>query len=45
LDERVPAAGHLTEQYANNRVESDHGRLKGPGSGRYADSNAYGQPL
>ncbi len=24
----VPAAFHDTDQYANNRVESDHGRLK-----------------
>ena len=28
LEELLPAAGHLTEQYANNRVEADHGRLK-----------------
>lgn len=28
LDELVPAACHVTEQYANNPVESDHGRLK-----------------
>jgi len=28
LDELVPAALHDTEQYANNRVEADHGRLK-----------------
>ncbi len=28
LDELVPAALHVTEQYANNRVEADHGRLK-----------------
>lgn len=28
LDELAPAALHITEQYANNRVESDHGRLK-----------------
>jgi IS6 family transposase len=28
LDELVPAACHLTEQYANNPVETDHGRLK-----------------
>jgi IS6 family transposase len=28
LDELVPAAAHLTEQYGNNRVEADHGRLK-----------------
>jgi transposase-like protein len=25
----LPAALHTTEQYANNRVECDHGRLKG----------------
>ncbi len=28
LDELVPTALHDTEQYANNRVEADHGRLK-----------------
>jgi IS6 family transposase len=28
LDELVPAAAHVTEQYANNRTEADHGRLK-----------------
>jgi transposase-like protein len=28
LDELVPAAAHVTEQYGNNRVESDHARLK-----------------
>jgi transposase-like protein len=28
LAELVPAAAHVTEQYANNRVEADHGRLK-----------------
>jgi transposase-like protein len=28
LDELVPAALHVTEQYANNRMEADHGRLK-----------------
>ena len=28
LDELVPAACHITEQYANNVVEADHGRLK-----------------
>ncbi len=28
LDELVPAALHNTQQYANNRVEADHGRLK-----------------
>jgi transposase-like protein len=28
LDELFPAAWHRTEQYANNRVEADHGRLK-----------------
>ncbi len=28
LDELIPAALHNTEQYANNRVEADHGRLK-----------------
>ena len=28
LDELVPAAAHVTEQYANNPIESDHARLK-----------------
>ena len=28
LDELLPTAAHVTEQYANNRVEADHGRLK-----------------
>jgi transposase-like protein len=28
LDELVPAAWHHVEQYANNRIEADHGQLK-----------------
>jgi transposase-like protein len=28
LDEFVPAAAHATDQYSNNRIEADHGRLK-----------------
>jgi IS6 family transposase len=28
LDELVPAAAHITEQYSNNRIEANHGRLK-----------------
>jgi transposase, IS6 family len=28
LDELLPSARHVTEQYANNTVEADHGRLK-----------------
>jgi transposase, IS6 family len=28
LDEMWPAAWYHTEQYANNRVEADHARLK-----------------
>jgi transposase-like protein len=28
LDELLPAAHHVTEQYANNRIEADHDRLK-----------------
>ena len=28
LEELVPAACHVTEQYANNAIEADHGRLK-----------------
>jgi transposase-like protein len=36
LDELVPSALHTVEQYANNPIEADHGRLK-PVSGRCAD--------
>ena len=28
LEELLPASLHRTDQYANNRVEADHGRLK-----------------
>jgi transposase-like protein len=28
LDELVPADWHNVEQYENNRIEADHGRLK-----------------
>jgi IS6 family transposase len=28
LEELLPAAWHRTEQYANNRLEADHGRVK-----------------
>jgi transposase-like protein len=28
LDELVPSACHVVEQYANNPIEADHGRLK-----------------
>jgi transposase-like protein len=28
LEERLPAAWHRTDRYANNRIECDHGRLK-----------------
>jgi transposase-like protein len=28
LDEAVPTAQHITERYANNVIEADHGRLK-----------------
>jgi len=28
IDELAPAARHVLEQYANNAVETDHGRLK-----------------
>ena len=28
LDELVPTAAHVTEQYRNCRTEADHGRLK-----------------
>ena len=28
VDELMPTARHVTEQYANNAVEADHGRLK-----------------
>jgi transposase, IS6 family len=28
LEDLLPAAWHRTDQYANNRVECDHGKLK-----------------
>jgi transposase-like protein len=28
LDELIPSAWHHVEQYANNRIEADHGQLK-----------------
>ena len=28
LADLVPTAAHVTEQYSNNRIEADHGRLK-----------------
>jgi transposase, IS6 family len=28
IDDVMPAGRHLTEQYANNRIEADHSRLK-----------------
>jgi len=28
IEELVPSAFHNTERYANNRIETDHGRLK-----------------
>jgi transposase, IS6 family len=43
LEALLPAAWHRTEQYANNRVEADHGRLKSrlrPMRGLKQDRNA-----
>jgi transposase-like protein len=43
LQELAPAAWHRTDQYANNRVEADHGRLKSrlrPMRGLKRDRNA-----
>jgi IS6 family transposase len=43
LEELAPAAWHRTEQYANNRIEADHGRLKArlrPMRGLKQDCNA-----
>jgi transposase-like protein len=43
LEEVAPAAWHRTDQYANNRVEADHGRLKSrlrPMRGLKQDRNA-----
>ena len=40
----VPSAAHCTDQYANNRIESDHGRLKArlrPMRGLKTDRTAY----
>ena len=43
LEELLPGAWHRTDQYANNRVEGDHGRLKArlrPMRGLKQDRNA-----
>ena len=43
LEDLLPAPWHCTEQYANNRVECDHGRLKArlrPMRGLKQDRNA-----
>jgi transposase-like protein len=43
LEERLPAAWHRTDHYANNRIECDHGRLKarlGPMRGLKQDRSA-----
>ena len=43
LEELFPAAWHRTDRYANNRVETDHGRLKSrlrPMRGLKQDRNA-----
>jgi IS6 family transposase len=43
LEEVAPAAWHRTDQYANNRVEADHGRFKarlGPMRGLKQDRSA-----
>jgi transposase, IS6 family len=43
LEELAPAAWHRTDQYANNRIEADHGRLKarlGPMRGFKQDRSA-----
>ncbi len=43
IDELIPDAVHDTEQYANNRIENDHGRLKArlrPMRGLRADRTA-----
>ena len=43
LEELLPAAWHRIEQYANNRVEAGHGRVKarlGPMRGLKQDRNA-----
>jgi transposase-like protein len=43
VEERLPAAWHRTDRYANNRIECDHGRLKarlGPMRGLKQDRSA-----
>jgi transposase, IS6 family len=43
LEDLLPAAWHRTDQYANNRVECDHGKLKArlrPMRGLKQDRNA-----
>ena len=42
LAELVPTAAHVTEQYADNRVEADHGRLTGSAA---ADARTQTAPV
>jgi transposase-like protein len=47
IEELIPAAFHNTEQYANNRIEADHSRLKArlrPMRGLRRDHTATGAP-
>jgi transposase-like protein len=43
VDELMPGAFHDTEQYANNRIDADHGRLKF-GCDRCVASSAIASP-
>jgi transposase-like protein len=43
LEQLLPATWHRTEQYANNRLECDHGRLR-RGCARCADSSRIAAP-
>ena len=42
LDELVPAAAHVTEQYGNNRIEADHGSVEGSAA---ADARTQTPPV
>jgi transposase-like protein len=43
LDELLPSACHVVEQYGNNPIESDHGRLKSH-CGQCVASNGSARP-
>jgi transposase-like protein len=43
LDELIPTAAHVTEQFANNRAEADHARLKAAAAHARTETVPFGR--